>query len=122
MKFRTTIKHRADSSIELFGFEIALCPDESGFCTFDVPDERTDVIARLLDIPEGFAAIQQGQSVDAAAQAIVIKDPDGNEIDLSFMDMDGLRSVAKEIGLTLHHKTKADTARTQILEFLKAQP
>lgn len=117
MKFRTVIKHPAGSKIELFGFEVDLNPDESGFCQFDVPDGRTDVIERLKAIPEGFAIVDEPKKVDA-----VIHDPDGNAIDLSTMDIDGLRNVAKEIGFPLHHKTKADTARSQILEFLKAQP
>lgn len=120
-KFRTTIKHKEGSSIELFGLEIALNPDESGFCEFDVPDERDDVIERLKAIPEGFALIGAETKPTASTEDVVIQDPEGKEINLSKMDLESLKALAKEMGLTVHHKAKADTIRGQIVEFVKGQ-
>jgi hypothetical protein len=119
-KFRTTIKHKEGSSIELYGLEIALNPDESGFCEFDVPDERDDVIERLKAIPEGFAlAGAETKAAEQPAEDVVIQDFDGNEINLTKMDLDGLKDLAEQMGLKVHHKAKAETVRGQIVEFVK---
>lgn len=109
MKFRTTIKHKAGSSIEINGCVIALNPDDDGFCEFDVPEGRDDVFARLVEIPEGF------EQIDASA---VVTNGD-DTVDLSALDKAGLSAFAESIGMDKFHPNTGEARmRTEILRFL----
>lgn len=55
MRFRTVIRHKPGTVIDVAGESIALQPDANGYAEFETTNQRA--IARLLDIPEGFAPL-----------------------------------------------------------------
>lgn len=136
-KFRTKIAHKKGSAIEVFGHTIALTPDEGqgdpGICSFEVPEARDDVFARLLEIPEGFELLGEvspdesdlspapsGNFEPAPAPSLVIEGDNGAKIDLYQADRATLVAIGKDLGLTFANKLGVDKVREQVIEAFKA--
>ena len=115
-KFQTVITHKPDTHIELFGLKIQMKPDENGYCEFEVPDERTDVIDRLNQIPEGFVQVGAAKFVPKTQTENSIITVDDEEVDVSKLDKDNLMNLAKHLGLNPHPNTGIDKLRTAIIE------
>ncbi len=62
-RFRTVITHKPGSFIDVAGERIELEPDPDGFCEFEA--SRPAVVARLLQIPEGFELLTADKPADA---------------------------------------------------------
>ena len=136
-KFRTKIAHKKGSEIHVFGHTIALTPDEGqgdpGICSFEVPEARDDVFARLLEIPEGFELLGEVWPDDseqpqlpadklepAPAPMLVIEGDNGAKIDLYQADKATLVAIGKDLGLTFANKLGVDKVREQVIEAFKA--
>ena len=119
MRFRTTIKHKPGTELDICGQIITLSPDEAGYAEFDVDDQ--EVIDRLLEIPEGFKQIDSNPTVatPAGGQFILVGD-DGQSVDLGAMDDEQLRQFATSNDIRIHGRAKGDTIRAAIVEAIKA--
>ena len=115
-KFQTVITHKPESRIDIFGFKIDLKPDADGYCEFEVPDDRTDVIDRLNQIPEGFVQVGAAKFVPKTPTAGSVITVDGEEVDVSKLDKDNLAALGKHLGLNLHPNTGIDKLRASIIE------
>ena len=136
MKFRTTIKHKPGTLLELASETIKLNPDSLdekglGFAEFETADIAT--IDRLLEIPEGFAVVDgvppaagavdrvpetAPSEPDAEAKpAFILTDKDtGATLDLSTLDDAALKAFVKENGIKgVHHKVTGDKLRAAIV-------
>lgn len=117
--FRTKIAHKKGTEIEIFGFVAVLDPDKTGLCTFDVPDDREDVIERLLEIPEGFEAVKAGKQAKAE-ESVKLVSPDGTEVDIATADKATLLEIGASKGLEIAPQTGIDKIRKLVADAFKA--
>ena len=119
MEFRTLIKHKAGSELDMGDEIIKLEPGADGFCTFTTDNPAT--IERLLQIPEGFAPVDAAPATPSAPGEFVLHGDDGQRVDLATLGDDELQSFAADAGVKLHHKQKGDNARRAIVNAIKGQ-
>lgn len=135
-KFRTKIAHKKGSEIEIHGHVIKLTPDEGqgdpGLCTFEVPADRDDVFARLVEIPEGFELLGDDETKPAStakatkttetkpdAPSLVIEGEGGATVDLYQADKATLLSIGKDLGLTIPPATGLEKVREKVIAAFK---
>lgn len=95
---------------ELFGERCLFIPDAEGRLVFETSNNA--VIARLLEIPEGFAPL------DAPSAPKYVLESDGERVDLGAMDDIALREFAKRYDVKIPPAAKGDTIRKKIVEAL----
>ncbi|MDH4483048.1 MAG: hypothetical protein QE279_10140 [Rhodoferax sp.] len=137
-KFRTKIAHKKGSEIEIFGHTIKMTPDEGqgdpGLCTFEVPDDRDDVFARLVEIPEGFELLDEVGDTNTAkkplkqeseapaktdAPSLIIEGDGGATVDLYKADKATLLAIGKDLGLTIAPATGVEKVRDKVIAAFK---
>ncbi len=104
--FRTILIHKPGTEIDVFGEQFTFDAEGVGTLTTD----REDVIARLRNIPEGFAEVDGPEDTDGEgdtpdASAFVLKGEDGATLDLATLDDAALAEFVKANGLKVHHNT-----------------
>jgi hypothetical protein len=140
MQVQSKLRREGGTKIEFEGVEYHFTPNEAGDHVAEVNDEAA--LSRLVnEIPEGYAlyGADAGKKV-ARPQAptqhahplnrekapkqpdtMVIKNGDGEELDLMTLDLDAARTFAKEVmGIDVHAKWKVETIRTKIVEATRA--
>lgn len=116
MEFRTLIKHKPGTELDIADEIIKLEPGPDGYCTFST--DNPEVIERLLQIPEGFAPLAPA---DTKPGDFVLVDGGGEELDLSALGDQELHAFAAENALKIHHRLKGDNARAAIVAQIKAR-
>jgi hypothetical protein len=128
-KFRTKIAHNRGSEIQIYGHTIKMTPDEGqgdpGICTVEVPDERDDVFARLIEIPEGFELVRDAdqpkpkKANKPETSSLVIEGDGGAKVDLYQADKATLLAIGKDLGLTLGPATSLEKIREKVIAAFK---
>ena len=80
----------------------------------DIKDEA--LCARMLKHPDVFAVADEDEKPnDGGTTALFMQTADG-PLDLSKLDKDQLHALAKESGVQVHHKAKAETVAAKLAE------
>lgn len=111
-------RRKATHKVELFGQTIEFAPNAAGQVVADVADPAC--AQRLLDIPEGYRALEPIEAEPAPSGSFVLTNGD-QSLDLATLDDEALRAFAKDNGVSVHPRAKGDTIRKAIVAAIKGE-